>query len=195
MLDFLVSLPADSPLPTSGLLFSSCCELLLKDVSSYGSYLRLLRETFYLGPDRLSKTHKRRERPKRGPSTRLPELTTSEEGKAVSSLETESYSYPSLTNSCFIFIILRGSHSDSPAILTCLPYLFPPGPTCLKPPMAFLCPEVLRLTRLVHEVSLAVSPIPPHSRTLGPRTHGWALLFPQTPHAQLQTALLGVDSL
>lgn len=141
---------------------------MLKDVSSYGSYLRLLRETFYLGPDRLSKTHKRRERPKRGPSTRLPELTTSEEGKAVSSLETESYSYPSLTNSCFIFIILRGSHSDSPAILTCLPYLFPPGPTCLKPPMAFLCPEVLRLTQLVHEVSSAVPPIPPHSRTLGP---------------------------
>lgn len=97
-----------------------------KDVSSYVSiYLHLLRETntnlIYLGLDRLSKTHKSKERPKQGPSIyQAPELTATEERWAVYVLESESRSYPSLTKASFIFIVLRGKHSNSPALLTCL---------------------------------------------------------------------------
>lgn len=83
-----------------------------KDVSSYVSiYLRLSRETntnlIYLGLDRLSKTHKSKERPKQGPSIyQAPELTATEERWAVYVLESESRSYPSLTKASFIFIVL-----------------------------------------------------------------------------------------
>lgn len=83
-----------------------------KDVSSYVSiYPRLLPETntslIYLGLDKLSKTHKSKERPKQGPSIyQEPELTATEEWWAVYVLESESHSYSSLTKASFIFIIL-----------------------------------------------------------------------------------------